>query len=609
VVNHYIYIRFKQHMVRKGHIFLYTVLLSLLFCAHAQSQKPDKTGDKAQTLARLKTAFIYNFTKYITWPKEDRLSEFRICVMSIEAKELSQQLNQLAKLRKFRDRIPIRIIYGKTSKDVKDCQMVVMSGFNKELVPVFNKIKGKGILMVAENLVDYKKSIISFVEADNRMNFIINTTKMAESGLKVNPELYKLAISKEEEWKNIFEKFKYMLQSGQQEITVNKSDLRQMMSQYKNLEEEQKSRDTLIRQLEDTIREKIKQFDEMNAEYGKIEKKITEGRQQLQQQEQQLNEQKNEIALQVDEIRRQRIVITIIAGLSMIIVILLVLAIRSTLLRRKSNRLLRDQKQELEMQKRIVDEKQKEILDSINYARRIQHALLPNEQLMKAHLPEHFVLFIAKDIVAGDFYWATPSPDGFLVITADCTGHGVPGAFMSLLNISKLNEAINQKRITRPDLVLNYVRAEIIQALNAEGSTEESKDGMDATLCKIDLKNMQLEFASANTSFCIVRNHELLSFKADKIPVGKSHDDLSLFTYNRVALQKGDMIFTYTDGYTSQFGGPKGKKFNQKQLREVLTTCSEMPIQQQKQVLEQRFEEWKGKLEQVDDVLVIGIRV
>lgn len=596
-------------MVRKIFILFHTLLLTLLLCTTAKAQKAAATGDKAKTVAKLKTAFIYNFTKYITWPKEERMSEFRICVMSIEARELSEQLNLLASLRKFRDKIPIRIIYGKTSKDVEDCHMVVMSGLNRELVHVFDKIKGKGVLMVAENLADYKKSIISFVEINNRMNFIINTTKMAESGLKVNPELYKLAISKEEEWKNIFEKFKYLVQSGQQEITVNKSDLRQMISQYKSLEEEQKSRDTLIRKLEDTIREKIKQFEEMNAEYGKIEKKISEGKLQLQLQEQELTEQKAEIALQVDEIRRQRIVITVIAALSLMIVVLLVLAIRSTLLRRKSNRLLRDQKLELQVQKRMVDEKQKEILDSINYARRIQQALLPNDQFMKANLPEHFVLFIAKDIVAGDFYWASSSPDGFLFITGDCTGHGVPGAFMSLLNISKLNEAINQKRITRPDLVLNYVRSEIIQALNAEGSTEESKDGMDATLCKIDLRNMNLEFASANTSFCIIRNKELLSFKADKIPVGKSHDDLSLFTYNRVALQKGDMIFTYTDGYTSQFGGPKGKKFNQKQLREALLACAELPVNEQKQLLQRRFEDWKGQLEQVDDVLIMGVRV
>lgn len=594
-------------MNRVTSIFLSCFVLLLVHSSTGHAQKP--ADDKAKTIARIKTAFIYNFTKYITWPNEERMTEFKICVMSMEAKQLAEELNNLSTLRKFRDKVPIRIVHGKSSEDAQSCQMVVMSGFNNQLVPVLNKIKGKGTLMVAENLVDYKKSIISFVEVNNRMNFIINTTRMAESGLVVKPELYKLAISKEEEWKNIFEKFKYLLQSGQQEITVNKSDISEIMSQYKSLENEQKVRDTLIRQLEDTIKQKIKLFEEKTLEYDKIEKKISEGKLLLQEQEQELIEQKNEIALQMHEINRQNIVISIIAGLCIIIIILLVLAIRSTLLRRKSNRLLRDQKAEVEVQKRMVEGKQKEIVDSINYARRIQQALMPNDLFMKSNLPDHFVLFVPKDIVAGDFYWATPLPDGFIFITADCTGHGVPGAFMSLLNISKLNEAVNQKRIARPDLVLNYVRAEIIQALNAEGSTEESKDGMDATLCKIDLRSMQLEFASANASFCIIRNKELMTFKADKIPVGKSHDDLSLFTYNRVELQKGDMIYTYTDGYTSQFGGPKGKKFNQKQLRELLLANADLPIQQQKQQILKRFEDWKGNLEQVDDVLVMGIRI
>ncbi len=596
-------------MTRKNIFFqaLFAILFLVSICGYPQ--KPAAPAKKAETLAKIKTAFIYNFTKYITWPAEDRLSEFKICVLSIEAKALGEQLNQLASIRKFRDKIPIRIIYCNTAEDIKPCQMVVISGFNKYLAPAYAKIKGKGTLMVAENLVDYKKSIISFVEVNNHMNFIINATKMAESGLAVSPALYKLAITKEEEWKNIFEKIKDLMQTGGSEITIDKSDLNEMMSQYKNLKNEQKQRDTLISRLEDTLRVKMELYNQRTEEIGKIEEKIAEGKQTISEQQSLMTQQADEISEQGHEISRQNVVIVAFAGLSVIIIVLLILAIRSNQQRKKANRLLSEQKKEVEHQKQIVDGKQKEILDSINYARRIQNALLPNDKLLSTNLPDHFVLFIPKDIVAGDFYWATPSPDGFIYITADCTGHGVPGAFMSLLNISKLNEAINQKRILRPDLVLNYVRDEIIQSLNAEGSTEESKDGMDATLCKIDLRSMQMEFASANTSFCIVRNKELLTFKPDKIPVGKSHDDLSLFTYNRLALEKGDMIYTYTDGYTSQFGGPQGKKFKHKQLKELFTANAELPVQRQKQVLHQRFEEWRGGLEQVDDVLIIGVRV
>lgn len=260
-------------------------------------------------------------------------------------------------------------------------------------------------------------------------------------------------------------------------------------------------------------------------------------------------------------------------------------------------------------QKILVEEHQKEIMDSINYAKRIQYALLASDTLLENNLPEHFVLFKPKDIVSGDFYWAAPVKEGFVYITADCTGHGVPGAFMSLLNISKLSQTINENGVSRPDLVLNNVRREIINALNPPGSKEESKDGMDAILCKLNINEMKLEYAAANNSFYIIRNRQILNCKADKMPVGKGHDDTVSFTYNEIELQKGDMVYTLTDGYADQFGGPKGKKYKYKQLEELLLSINNDSMSEQKQKLEQAFENWKGPLEQVDDVCIIGVRL
>ncbi len=261
-------------------------------------------------------------------------------------------------------------------------------------------------------------------------------------------------------------------------------------------------------------------------------------------------------------------------------------------------------------QKEVIEEKQKEILDSINYAKRIQYALLAGDTLLNQHLPQHFILFNPKDVVSGDFYWGTALEDGsFIYITADCTGHGVPGAFMSLLNISKLSQVINENKITKPDLVLNQVRQEIIKALNAEGAIEESKDGVDAVLCKLDIQSMKLEYASANNPFYIIRNNELLTCKADKMPVGKGHDDSVLFSYNQIALHKNDMIYTFTDGFADQFGGPRGKKFKYKQLEEVLLSIHQLSMIEQKDILNKKFTSWKGNLDQVDDVLIIGVRI
>ncbi len=259
-------------------------------------------------------------------------------------------------------------------------------------------------------------------------------------------------------------------------------------------------------------------------------------------------------------------------------------------------------------QKDIIEEKQKEILDSINYAKRIQFSLLASNTLLNNNLPEHFILFKPKDVVSGDFYWATPTDEGFIYITADCTGHGVPGAFMSLLNISKLSQAINENKMTRPDVILNNIRNEIIKALNAEGS-EESKDGMDAVLCKLDVKNLKLQYAAANNAFYIIRNNELLICKADKMPVGKGHDDSISFTFNEIALEKGDVIYTFTDGYADQFGGDKGKKFKYKQLENILMSICGLSMKEQSSILNQKFEDWKGSLDQVDDVLIIGIKI
>lgn len=275
----------------------------------------------------------------------------------------------------------------------------------------------------------------------------------------------------------------------------------------------------------------------------------------------------------------------------------------------EKNHLLQEQKDEIAHQKELVDEKQKEILDSINYARRIQFALLASKGMLETHLPEHFVLFKPKDVVSGDFYWSAPVADGFILVTADCTGHGVPGAFMSLLNISKLSQTINEKNITRPDLILNQVRTEIIQALNPGGAAHESKDGMDAIVCKFNFKTGKLQYAAANNSFYLIRNQTLIICEADKMPVGMGHDDSKPFLLREIELLQGDVLYTFTDGLADQFGGPKGKKFKYKQFEDILLTVHKKPMRDQLMDLNQAFETWKGDLEQVDDICVLGIKI
>ncbi len=275
-------------------------------------------------------------------------------------------------------------------------------------------------------------------------------------------------------------------------------------------------------------------------------------------------------------------------------------------------------------------QKNKEITDSITYAKRIQTALLTSDEYIKNNIPaEHFILFKPKDIVSGDFYWAlsiaplpgwdmgtnkvklpsnTKKKNTFYMITADCTGHGVPGAFMSMLNISYFNENIIERGIRLPHEILNSQREAIIHALNPVGSTEEAKDGMDCILCVYDFDKMLLHFSAANTPLWFVRNGVLTEYKADKMPVGKHSEETQPFTLQTIELQKEDIIYTTTDGFADQFGC-KGKKLMKKKFKEELLKIHHQPMCEQKEHLNHFFENWKGNNEQVDDVCVIGIKI
>ena len=299
--------------------------------------------------------------------------------------------------------------------------------------------------------------------------------------------------------------------------------------------------------------------------------------------------------------KQQLIIICITSGLIMMLLFVVFLFNRFQVTKR--------QKRIIEKQKIIVDEKNKNITDSINYAKRIQRALLASDYLLKKNLPDFFVLYKPKDIVSGDFYWANTIENKFLLIIADCTGHGVPGAFMSLLNISFLNEATIEKKISSPDLTLHHVREQIVSALNPEGTETEGKDGMDCVLCSFDFKKNSLEFACANNPLWILRDNQIIQYKPDKIPVGMQTGEKQHFTLQKTILQKGDTIYAFTDGYADQFGGPNGKKFKYKQLEEKLLAVGHLSLQEQKNMLEKTFDEWKGNLEQIDDVLMIGIKI
>jgi serine phosphatase RsbU (regulator of sigma subunit) len=271
---------------------------------------------------------------------------------------------------------------------------------------------------------------------------------------------------------------------------------------------------------------------------------------------------------------------------------------------RLANTIISEQKKEVEHQKEIVEEKQKEIVDSINYAKRIQLTLLAHKEMLDENLGDHFVMFRPKDIVSGDFYWATKKDDLFFLAVCDSTGHGVPGAFMCLLNIGFLSEAINENHIHEPNKVLDYVRERLIRSISKEGQ----KDGFDGIIACFNKKTGQITYASANNSPVLVHSGQYIELPGDRMPVGKGErpDEFKLFEVN---YQKGDTLYLYTDGYADQFGGPKGKKFMYKKLNTLAADVSTLSIADQEVKLETEFNQWKGNLEQIDDVCMIGIKL
>jgi serine phosphatase RsbU (regulator of sigma subunit) len=338
--------------------------------------------------------------------------------------------------------------------------------------------------------------------------------------------------------------------------------------------------------------------------------------------------------LQIEKRRGQVKYLAAIAIILAAFGIWIVYALRN---KHKANLIIQQQKKDVEFQKQLVDEKQKEIIDSINYAKRIQSTLLASKKFIDENIGKSFILFKPKDIVSGDFYWAasvfsapmaigtsflapeisnkqhseaqlqnkgTGNQELLYIAVCDSTGHGVPGAFMSLLNIGFLSESIKERGIHSPDKVFNQVRQRLTESISSEGQ----RDGFDGMLLRLDKSARQVFYAAANNAPLLISGGAIKNLPYDKMHVGKGVSEEE-FTLHSFSYSPGDMLYLFTDGYPDQFGGPKGKKFKYKQLEELVFKNHNEPIEAQHSRLAEAFESWRGNLEQVDDVCIIGIKL
>ena len=334
--------------------------------------------------------------------------------------------------------------------------------------------------------------------------------------------------------------------------------------------------------------------------------------------EKELQMQNAEIKEKNTQVKQRTTVMFSFIGISVIFLFMAFFSMRQFRQKKKAVVLLQGQNKEIMVmndqilfQKEVIEEKNKDITDSIYYAKHIQQAILPPEDLVYEYLKESFILYKPKDIVSGDIYWLHKTEDTIFFAAVDCTGHGVPGALMSVVGHSALNTLISHNPNQQPSEILNNLGSSIRETFKHQYNMQgQINDGMDIALCALDRRKMTLSFSGAKSPLCIVRNNELIEIKGDKQAIEGSHNDnVKPFTHNKLDVQSGDCIYVFSDGYNDQFGGTKGKKFKYSQLKALLLSIASQPMYKQKNILAETLENWKGNLQQVDDILLIGVRV
>lgn len=453
---------------------------------------------------------------------------------------------------------------------------------------VYNPIKAKSYLIESEKLCQ---------EVGNYEQLIYTQNSLGEFYLKTN------------EYKNSLNYFNKIL-SGCDSIgliDMKIITLKNISDTYVKLKDFEKAFNYFEKatHIEDSIYnlENTKAIAELETKYQTAEK---EKENELLKKNNEIHE--LEIQQQTANISKQRTIIFISIVMVFVLLGFSFVLIKNIREKQRKNKQINDQKAQIEQQHKLLAQKNKDTIDSIIYAKRIQDALLKGENITSKKLPEHFIYFQPKDIVSGDFHWIYEQEDCWYVAAVDCTGHGVPGAFLTMLGTAYLNEICSTNKDISPSDILDKLREKVIHELNQDGKKTDTKDGMDMSLVKINLKSKSIEWAGANNPLYYFKAGELNVIKPDKQPIGYI-ENIEPFTNHQLTLNSGDSLYLFTDGYADQFGGPKGKKFKYSQLKEKLSDIQTESTKMQKHLLENIFNEWKGNLEQIDDVCIIGIKL
>lgn len=631
-----------------GNFFNKTIRIGLIILISINSTFSYSKSADLDTEAKIRAAFIYNFTKYISWPKDAYSTKFRIGVLNNE--ELTAALESMAKVKRVNDAY-FEIVRMTDLSDIKSFQMVYINDYTRfPIETIYKKIGYESVLVISDQYPN-DECMINFIEIDNRMKFKLNEDEIKKQNITVSNSLLKIGtqtyskfdISREEsssttktkiptaevnkkvknetavEMSN--EEYDKLVAKLESDLTLEMSKVSKKDQEITSLREninEQKEELVIV---QDKIKNQSNELIKLSSSIGMKEQEYLENIEKVEQSQASLDSAKTNLLKTKNQLSSTALLLDNQKSINYIILVVLLiigslgfLSFRSYRKQKAQATIILEQKQVAEIQRDEIqnqhyqlEEKTKEITDSINYAKRIQEAILPPIKLVKNYLAESFIFYQPKDIVAGDFYWMETTDDLVIFAAADCTGHGVPGALVSVVCSNALNQALKEFGQTQPAAILDKTLDIVIERF--EKSEKEVKDGMDIALCAYNSKTMELQFAGAQNALWIIKNgaEELIEIKGDKQPIGK-YAEKKPFTNHTLQLEKGDLIYMTSDGYVDQFGGDKGKKYKSVNFKKLLLSIKVKPVDEQLTIIMQNFDQWKGDLEQLDDVCVIGFK-
>lgn len=578
---------------------------------------------------RTKSIYLRNFINTIKWPPGAVQDTFRIGILKDH--DLADMASKVMRKATYGpEAIPMKLIEINDLTSTENLNVIYAGAQSGYLaIELLNAIGSNPILLVTENY-DYGTTMINFVINDSKVQYEVNVLKIESKKMVVDNQLLNLSLDPEDE-----EEFQRMVKEMRKKLNI---------SQDKNIEQTQKIEklNTDIKKKEADIAKKQNYLDSIQINIEKqrvlsaqLRAKLDSNASEILNKERALKENDSKLTNQMIELEKakknfqeierdmsstlkllenQKTFSTIAVLIALLVAILLIVAYRSSIKQRRQAVIINRQKEEAEIQRDEIQtqhlqlaDKNKEITDSITYAKRIQDAMLPPIEIFRENLEKSFIFYLPKDIVAGDFYWMEKVGSKIIFAAADCTGHGVPGAIVSVICSNALNRSVREFKLTKPSEILNQTLEIVLEKFNS--SDDEVKDGMDIALIAYDIDTHEIEFAGANNPLWIIRKgaKEVEEYKADKQPIGKYLKHVP-FTNHKTKLRKGDTIYVFSDGYADQFGGEMGKKFRSLHFKELLISIQDNDIRTQKKLVEKAFFGWKGKLDQLDDICVIGFR-